>query len=439
MLRLLLVLFLALPLCAQTVTLLHFSDYHSHAVPFFTEAGERGGIARAIGYLREQKERGALVFNGGDTVNKGAPAWSDKYGCVEWPWLNGVVDAMAFGNHEPDYGVEAFARCRASIRYPILSANTEGFDAYRVFVRNGVRIGVFGVAGDDFPRLLKSKPFTFGDPVAAARSAVAMLREKEHVDAVVMIGHQHAEADYALAAAVPGIDLIFGSHSHLERALTQIPGTATWFISPGSYLTLLSRVELTFEKGTPIRIRGELIPVDARLPVDIRTHEQVTRLQRELEQDPAFRELFVPIGRLGEPMTIEALGNKSVDVMRAVTKADVALSTVSSFRRALPAGPLTSEALRGALPYDNEIVVCSMSGAALQRLLDEADARGGSDTKPFVSGRPAAIDPARSYRVATTDYVATVAYREVFTCEQQKTGLRVREELRKVLISEAPR
>lgn len=435
MFRLVLSLLLSLPLGAQTVTLLHFSDYHSHAVPFYTEEGERGGIARAVGYLREQKERGALVFNGGDMMNKGAPAWSDKYGCVEWAWLNDVVDAMAFGNHEPDYGTEALNRCREAIRYPLLSANTEGFEPYRVFVRNGVRIGVFGLAGSDFPRLLKGAPFTFGDPVEAARSTVKTLREKERVDAVVMIGHQHAEADYAMAAAVPGIDLIFGSHSHLLRELTQIPGTATWFISSSSYLTLLSRVELTFDKGAMTRIRGQLIPVDGQLPVDIATHEHVNRLQRDLEQDPAYRELFVPIGRLDAPLSIDALGLKSVDVMREVTKADVALSTVSSFRRALPAGPLTTEALRGALPYDNEIVVCSMSGAALQRLFDEADARGGGDTKPYVSGRPSAIDPARTYRVATTDYVATMAYREVFACEQQKTGLRVREELRKAIVS----
>src|SRR5688500_10215775 len=126
--RLLLLLLLAIPAAAETrVTLLHISDYHSHALPFYTEEGERGGIARAIGYLRAEKRRGALVFSGGDTINKGAPAWSDKYGCADWPFWNGIVDAMAFGNHDADYGWDAFENCRASVRYPILSANTAGF------------------------------------------------------------------------------------------------------------------------------------------------------------------------------------------------------------------------------------------------------------------------------------------------------------------------
>ena len=61
--KFLLIVLFALPLSADTtVTLLHFSDYHSHALPFAAEEGERGGIARAIRYLRAAKRDGALVF-----------------------------------------------------------------------------------------------------------------------------------------------------------------------------------------------------------------------------------------------------------------------------------------------------------------------------------------------------------------------------------------
>lgn len=420
--RLFVLLLLACPLQAETVvTLLHFSDYHSHAVPFYTEAGERGGIARAIGYLAREKRRGALVFNGGDTINKGAPAWSDKYGCAEWPWLNGIVDAMAFGNHEPDYGRAAFDRCRASVSYPILSANTPGFRPYVVLRRSGVRIGVFAVAGSDFQRLKVGEalakpgepPVQFGAVVDAARAAVRALREQERVDAVVMIGHEYTEDDYALARAVPGIDLIFGSHSHLERPLTQIEGTQTAFISPGQYLELISRVEMTIGEGRVKSVRGALIPVDANLPEDRRTARRVARMQRDLEKDPRFSALFTPIGQLSAPVSVDALAARTLEVMRKVSGAELAISTTSSFRAALPAGTLTPERLRRALPYDNEIVVCAMQGTLLERLRAES----------YVSG---AIDPAKTYRTATTDYLAG---REKLQCE--KTGVKVRSELQK--------
>lgn len=392
-----------------TVTLFHFSDYHSHALPFYTEEGERGGIARAIGYLRQQKRRGALVFNGGDTINKGAPAWSDQFQCAEWPWWNGIVDAMAFGNHEPDYGLAAFEQCRKSAAYPILSANTAGFPPYRVFTRNRVRIGVFAVAGSDFPQLVKVPGFTFSDPIAAARETLRTLRDQERVDAVVMIGHQHTESDYELARAVPGIDLILGSHSHLKRELVQIPGTRTRFISPSQYLTYISRVELKFADGKLGAIDAALVPVDERMPADPVIARRVARMQAQLEREQPS--LFTSIGTLSSPLSVEALAVRALDVMRRVGKTEVALSTTSSFRRPLPAGMLTMELLRGAMPYDNEIVVCTMSGADLQRLSAES----------FVAG---AFTRDGTFRVATTDYLAG---REKFDCE--KTGVRVRAEL----------
>lgn len=422
--------FVACSAGAQTVTLLHFSDYHSQALPFYGERGPgQGGIARAIQYLRREKSKGALVFSGGDTINKGSPAWSDQFGCVEWPWLNGIVDAMALGNHDADYGLDAFAKCRASVRYPILSANTPNFQRYAVFEAKGQRLGVFALAGSDFSRLVRIEGLTFGDPIAAAREVVRDLREKEHVDAIVMIGHEHAEDDYALARAVPGINLIFGSHSHLERELTQIPGTTTWFISPFQYLTYISRVELTFTRDA-ISVRGQLIPVDKRLREDPKIAKKVRDLQRELER--AQPELFSPIGKLAAPLKTPDLAKKSLEIAREAVNADFALSTVSSYRRPLPSGTITMELLRAAMPYDNEIVVCTMSGADVQRLLDESARRKGSDSEAYVVG-DAVLSADKTYRVAATDYLANVAYREVFKCQVEKTGKKVRDEFRKRL------
>ncbi|HEX8153697.1 MAG TPA: 5'-nucleotidase C-terminal domain-containing protein, partial [Thermoanaerobaculia bacterium] len=424
--KLLLLIVLALPLHAATkVTLLHFSDYHSHALPFFTDDGpDRGGIARAVRYLRREKQRGALVFSGGDMINKGSPAWSDKYGCAEWPWLNGIVDAMAFGNHDADYGRDAFDRCRAPLHYPILSANTPGMQRYAVVKTKGIRIGVFAVAGSDFPALVKGMTFT--DATAAARDAVRELRERERVDAIVMIGHEHTEEDFALARAVAGIDVIFGSHSHRKQDATVISGTSTLFLSPFQYLTYIGRVELTFDGRRLTKAAGRLVPVDAKLAEDRATAKKVRAMQQELERDPQYRELFTTAGTLAAPLNTESLAHGVLTMMREVAKADVAMSTASSFRQPLPAGPITHELLRAALPYDNEIFVAELTGEEVRKVLDYSDAKAGSDSVMFIVGG-ARLDPKKTYRVATTDYAAKVAagYRELFA-GAKGTGLRAR-------------
>ena len=149
-------------------------------------------------------------------------------------------------------------------------------------------------------------------------------------------------------------------------------------------------------------------------------------MQRDLARDPQYSVLFKVITKLDEPILTEALGKRTVDLMREVAKADVALSTKSSFRSPLPAGSLTMEQLLRALPYENEIIACTMSGVQLRRLLDAA----ASDS--FISG-PASIDDERNYRVAATDFLASIAHRDEFACEPTKTGLLVREELYKSL------
>lgn len=418
---------------AETITLLHFSDYHSHAIPFYSEGrAHQGGIARAIEYLERHKKGGALVFSGGDMLNKGAPAWSDRYGCIEWPWLNGIVDAMAFGNHDADYGYAEFAKCRDAVRYPILSANTAGFPPYAVLESKGLRIGVFAVAGSDFPALVRVPELRFGDPVAAARETVRRLRDEEKVDAVVLIGHQHAADDFALARAVPGIDLIFGTHSHLRQELTRIGGTETWFISPSHYLTYVSRVELTFEGRTLVSVRGELVRIGAPRPEDAGVSGRVEALQNALEADPRYAELFVPFTRLQTPIDIEELARMTVALMRDAANADLALSTASSFRQALPAGPIDPETLRNALPYDNEIVVAELSSARAKELISFAASQKG-DASAYVDGAVAADRVV----VATTDYLARVApgYRDFFAgAELRKIGIRVREELRRSIV-----
>ncbi|MBV9496178.1 MAG: 5'-nucleotidase C-terminal domain-containing protein, partial [Acidobacteria bacterium] len=100
----------------------------------------------------------------------------------------------------------------------------------------------------------------------------------------------------------------------------------------------------------------------------------------------------------------------------------------SSFRQPLPAGPLTEELLRNAMPYDNEIVVCTMSGAQLGKVLDFAESKRGTDAFPYVA-KPVSIDPDKQYKVAAADYLANGPYRSVFDCEKTKSGKRVREEV----------
>jgi 5'-nucleotidase / UDP-sugar diphosphatase len=446
-----------------TVVVLHTSDYHSHAVAKYAE-GEHdiGGLARVIQYFRDQRAASpnVAVFSGGDTMNLGTPAWSDKYQCAEWPLFNGLQDAMAFGNHEADYGWARFQACQESATYPILAANF--LDAsgqpilkpYTIVEKGGVRLGVFALAGSDFAKLVKPTDIPDGsqfvDGEVKASEIVRQLRDVEHVNAVILIGHRAYEEDVKLAQAVPGIDVILGTHSHRKEDLMQVPGTATWYISPFQYLNYVSRLELAFDNGVLAGVSGGLVRMGPDLPEASDIAESVATMQRDLEADPAYAGRFEKLGAASVELSDanvsggeSVLGNWVQDTVRAAAGANLAVSTASSFRAAIPPGDVTVEDYLTAVPYKNLVLVHELTGAQVQQLLDLSAARKGTDNFSQVSGvrftiqdgkatdvqvlaDPAAspsdltafvpLDPATTYRVAATDFQAKIApgYSDLF-------------------------
>jgi 5'-nucleotidase / UDP-sugar diphosphatase len=471
------------------ITLLHFSDYHSHAVPFYSEGAEgTAGIARAMAYFETYaNDPEVLIFSGGDMINKGSPAWSDKYQCVEWPWLNGIVDAMAFGNHDADYGAEVFAQCQALIDYPILGSNVLSGDGsplfqyagktYHVFDIAGTKIGVFAVAGPDYERLLKPETMpapdtSFANRVETAQEVVSVLREEERVNAVILIGHALYEDDVALAQAVPGIDLIFGSHSHRQEGLTPIPGTDTLIISAFQYLTYISKVELTFKDGILDELSGELVKMSNDLPENPEISQSVAQMQSELVADSDYAYLFQPIGKAAIELSTEGqntgeslLGNLIMDIVREAAEAHLAIFVASGFRQPIPPGVILEQDLLTAMPYKNAIFTYEMTGAQIQELLNFSVSRSGSDFFSQVSGvrfniadgraaniqilknpaNPTAgygpLEPLETYGVATSNFQGLFAggYKDIFAqASYSETGLDVWDVVRNFIQAHSP-
>lgn len=124
----------------------------------------------------------------------------------------------------------------------------------------------------------------------------------------------------------------------------------------------------------------------------------------------------VPIGGSAGPTTQQALLAYTLDVMQHATRSEVAfVNSGLVYYRAFPmSGQLTRAKLKRAMPHVAVMGTVSVPGAALGDLLAAGEAWGRlavvgaarpAPGKPFeVNGRP--IDKARSYRVATIDFVA---------------------------------
>jgi 2',3'-cyclic-nucleotide 2'-phosphodiesterase (5'-nucleotidase family) len=128
-------------------------------------------------------------------------------------------DALTVGRLDMSSGLEAAQERAKEANFPFLSANMVGIDdnelifqPYTVIDRYGVQIGIIGLS-----ELQASQAPGTTDKVAmldareAAEKYVAELRDQ--VDLLIVLSHLGMEEDKALAAAVPGIDIIIGGNT----------------------------------------------------------------------------------------------------------------------------------------------------------------------------------------------------------------------------------
>ncbi len=217
--------------------ILHTSDTHSRIEPISREAADRnagmGGVVRRAGFVKQFRNEhpDMLLFDCGD-ISQGTPYYNLFKGETEIKMMNLMgYDAMTIGNHEFDFGLENMARLFRMANFPVVCSNydvtgtiLEGLvKPYITLEREGVRIGVFGLA----PRMEglvqedKCEGIVYNDPITVAQQMADLLREKEHCDVVICLSHLGIRSsrpenvsDEVLIGKTYGIDAILGGHSH---------------------------------------------------------------------------------------------------------------------------------------------------------------------------------------------------------------------------------
>ena len=135
----------------------------------------------------------------------------------------------------------------------------------------GFRIGVIGQALPYVP-IAHPKRFTpdwtFGIREPELQKLVDGLRQKDKVDAVILLSHNGMDLDLKLASRVTGIDVILGGHTHdaVPQPVTVAnAGGKTLVTNAGSAGKFLGVLDLELAKGAVKDVRYHLLPVYAGL------------------------------------------------------------------------------------------------------------------------------------------------------------------------------
>lgn len=344
------------------LTILFTHDTHDHFLPAANEeGGEYGGYIRLATLLKEQRQAAAEQGRAVVTLDGGDFSMGSLFQTIyttDAPELRALgamdYDVTTLGNHEFDYRQQGLvdmlnaAKASGDPLPAIVQTNyTQPLDHdsgyavvqalenypvtdYTVIERDGLRVAVFGVLGEDADDCAPMSGMEL-EPIAdAAKRVVAEVKEKEDPDYIICLSHSGTDGtgkgeDYELARAVDGIDVIISGHTHttIENPI-QVNGTLV--VSCGEYTQNLGVLTVSKAEGKTELVDYQLLPVDETVANDPAMTALARSFQRTVDETYlsgyglTFDQVlcknpydFTPISQFGAVQEEDALGNLIAD------------------------------------------------------------------------------------------------------------------------------
>ncbi|GGH23299.1 metallophosphoesterase [Dyadobacter endophyticus] len=269
------------------LTILHTNDVHSRIDPFPMDGSRNqglGGVARRAALVKKirSEQPNVLLLDAGD-VFQGTPYFNLYGGELEFTIMSQMgYDACTMGNHDFDNGIAGFVKQLPHANFPFLVSNYDFNNTglkgktlpYKIFKKQGLKIGVFGVC-IELEGLVNKKNYletVYLDPIAKANEIASSLRNDQHCDFVICLSHlgykykENKVSDQILAKSTRNIDLIIGGHTHTfmkePEPILNLDGKVTTINQVGFAGINLGRLDYFFDRDS-----GKQKMVSAVLPV----------------------------------------------------------------------------------------------------------------------------------------------------------------------------
>lgn len=304
------------------VSILFTHDMHSHINSFQTvyegEDVNIGGFARIETIIKEKREQfpELLLVDGGD-FSMGSLFQTVYETQASELRLMGTMgyDATTFGNHEFDFrskGLENMLRTAAGSgdelpsllvcnvdwsqageeQLEIKAAFQEyGVKEYEIVEKNGIRIALIGVFGEDALACAPTCALSFRNPAEAVAETVAKIREEEDVDMLVCLSHcgtnedKKKSEDEIMAQKVPELDVIISGHSHTTLDEPLVYGD-TYIVSAGEYGKAVGAFTMSSKEDGRWQLEDyELIPTTEDVPEDEGMKGQIAEFEKTIDED----------------------------------------------------------------------------------------------------------------------------------------------------------
>ena len=379
------------------------------------------GITRLATYFDTKEAtnpNGTVLLASGD-MWQGSADSNLTHGNLVVDCMNAMnFDAMEIGNHEFDWTDTYIYENQQRANFPFLGANimdkTTGLIAgfaepYTMIERQGVRIGIIGIIGDTLESSILPSAITNYDFSSGATYAInsANALRNQGADVIVVLDH-NGTID---SSVLPYVDAVFCGHSH-SYGNTVTNGVP--LMQAYSNGEAVSHVTLSYDRTSDAVTLGTHEVVEGIAGLGLSEANDVKAIYDSYGAiiNPIKNEV---VGTLTNAMSESQFGNLAVQAMleygQSIDTGVVAsFHNISGIRATLPSGEVTFGDIYAASPFDNDLIICTVTGTQLIKWLSRSNYTAGATGSTLPNGSP--IVSGATYKVIAISYLteSTTSY-----------------------------
>lgn len=352
----------------------------------FCDSDTQPGVDELATYLKQMEELDDnVVFMSSGDMWQGTAESNLTNGLILTDWMNEMnFVSMTLGNHEYDWGEEKIRLNAEAAEFPFLAINiydktTNTLVDYCspsvMIERDGVKIGIIGAMGDCYSSIssdmVAGVEFKVGSQLTALVKAESEKLRAEGADIVVFSMHDGIE-NYDVALSDGYVDICFEGHTHLQYVRTDRNGV--YHIQGGGENDGISHAEIQVNTATGSNKVNQVNNVKNSVYNNLADDPATEAIEEKYAEiiNYAYSDLGVVSKPYGDSEVEDYVASLylKAGLERWGDEYDIVLGGGFLKTRSpydLSAGVKTYADILSLLPFDNRLVLCSISGNNLNR------------------------------------------------------------------------
>ncbi len=389
------------------------SDIHANVFPYdFINNKPLGYGLANIQYLAEtvrmQHSNRIVLLDNGD-IMQGQPTayYINHIDDSKENLFAGILDYMKYdaavvGNHDIETGPDIYNKIKEQMKTPWLAANIISketnepyFEPYTIINKSNIKIAVLGLTTPAVKFFLPEKLWEgldYLDMIESAQHWIDVIKEKEKPDVIIGLFHSglgdfnpddpeekpFVNTSAYIARFVPGFDVIFTGHDHVERNsfIVNTDKDSVLVMGAGSHGSKVAVAHLTVKRESRnnyklITKKGELYDI-SQIPPSPQFMEKFDEVISGVYEysnkkiGSVNNEIKAKDALWGNSFAVDFIH----DMQKHYTEADISFAAPLNLKMEVNAGAIRIRDAFKWYPYENYLYVMEFSGSEIKEYLE---------------------------------------------------------------------